>query len=157
MFQIRPILSSSRGVFAQIAHTLERAIQEALEGGAVALVEEMTERIKAGQAPGGGAQRQNTKGTRRYKVRTLGHSTPLVGAEKILSNAKLWQIEVVSSVVGTGRDARVEIRPPLERRDVARWLTDLGYSVVDLPTTADQILRDSLDDALRRFGVGVVR
>ena len=130
--------------FAQSVSSLRRSSAGALAGAAPAIVQAVCAGILAGVAPTGEGQRQNAESTRGRKQRDLGHSIPLVGEGRTLSNPGMWRVETV--------DEGTSIALPADRRVAVERLRAMGYLIGGVPASAWLVIEDLARSALAKRG-----
>ncbi len=121
---------------------LVRIVDEAVSATMDRIQADIPGRIERGQRPSGGPQKPNTPRVARAKQKKLGHSTPLLGKDRILSDAARWR----KQRRGLGD---YTLSPPDERVSIIPHLDALGYEL-GIPADAPKWLQDELRKRLRK-------
>lgn len=121
---------------------LAQLVDEAVKATVERIRADIPGRIERGQRPSGGPQKPNTPRVARAKQKKLGHSTPLLGKDRILSDAARWRLKKRAL-------ADYALAPPDERANIIPYLDALGYEF-GVPKEAAVWLREELQKRLRK-------
>src|SRR5690606_12069704 len=138
--EVRPVSGAkwtvSGTTIAQTGVVITRAMRDATEAGARAIIARHVDLLQRGLAPDGSPQKANAESTQKRKVAAGQGATPLI-ATGSLTRASAYQI----ARSGNARATSFEIRLPPDRQRFLLPLRALGYRLLELTDADIEVMR----------------